>query len=203
MGVTLIKWVKQISGWLVLLLSLSAAGQEGKNIQPDNLFPRVQFETAVGKVIVELDRTRAPITSDNFLAYVASGSYDNTIFHRVIKDFVVQGGGYDVHYAERQTRAPIYNESGNGLKNQLYTIAMARDKKPHTATNQFYFNVGDNPGLDPGKDWGYTVFGMVMEGSDVLDLIAGAQTHVHPELGWEDVPVKEILLKKATILPAE
>ena len=176
---------------------------ESKEIQPDNLFPRVKLETAVGNVVVELDRTRAPITVNNFLAYVAAGTYDNTIFHRVIKDFVVQGGGYDLFYAERKQRPPIYNESGNGLKNELYTIAMAREKDPHSATSQFYFNVGDNPGLDPGKGWGYTVFGMVMEGSDVLDLIAGAQTHVHPELDWEDVPKKEILLKKATILPEE
>ncbi|TQV74145.1 peptidyl-prolyl cis-trans isomerase [Aliikangiella marina] len=175
----------------------------GENIQPDNLFPKIKFETAGGTIIVELDRIKAPITVNNFLAYASKGTYDNTIFHRVVKDFVVQGGGYDLFYAEREQLPPIYNESGNGLKNQLYTIAMAREKEPHSATSQFYFNMGDNPGLDPGKDWGYTVFGVVMEGTEVLDAISNTQTHVHPELGWEDVPVKEVLLKKVTIMPEE
>lgn len=183
--------------------SFSTFASDGSEIQPDNFFPKVQLETKVGKIIVELDRTLAPITVNNFLAYAKKGTYDQTIFHRVIADFVVQGGGYDVTYQERKQMKPIFNESGNGLKNQLYTIAMAREKNPHSATSQFYFNLGDNTSLDPGKGWGYTVFGMVMEGSDVLDLIAGVKTHTHPVLGWKDVPVKEIILKKVTILPED
>ena len=174
--------------------------QEGKDVQPDNLFPQVLIETSVGNVLIELDRTRAPITVNNFLAYVMAGHYDGTIFHRVIRDFVVQGGGYDIFFGERPLRPEIYNESGNGLKNQLYTIAMAREKEPHSASAQFFFNMGDNTSLDPGKDWGYTVFGMVMEGSDVLDLISRGQTQVHPQLGWEDVPLKPVVLKKARVV---
>ena len=179
---------------------LFGAEKSGAEIQPDNLFPRVQIETAAGKIIVELDRSRAPITTNNFLAYVAAGHYDNTIFHRVIADFVVQGGGYESDFTERKLRDPIYNESGNGLKNEIYTIAMARDNDPHSAASQFYFNMADNTNLDPGKNWGYTVFGLVMEGNEILDSIAKAQTHFNTEVGWEDVPVKPILLKKANIL---
>lgn len=185
------------------ILKAHEVNKAGQDIQPDNLFPRVKLETAVGAVVVELDRIKAPITTNNFLAYAAKGTYNNTIFHRVVAEFVVQGGGYDMFYGEREQLAPIYNESGNGLKNELYTIAMAREDEPHSATSQFYFNMGDNPGLDPGKGWGYTVFGVVIEGTEILDAISKANTHVHPELGWEDVPVKEILLKKVTILPEQ
>ncbi|TQV89102.1 peptidyl-prolyl cis-trans isomerase [Aliikangiella coralliicola] len=177
--------------------------QNGADVQPDNLFPRVLLETAVGKVLIELDRDRAPITVNNFLAYVVAGSYDGTVFHRVVRDFVVQGGGYDILYNPRDQREPIFNESGNGLKNEMYSIAMARESDPHSATNQFYFNMADNESLNPGKDWGYTVFGMVMEGGEVLDLIARAQTHTNPELGWDEVPIKQIVLKKATLLKEE
>ena len=182
---------------------LATDNEAGANVQPDNLFPRVLLETSVGKVVVELDRNRAPITSNNFLTYVISGHYDQTIFHRVIKDFVVQGGGYDGFYSERPLDKSIFNESGNGLKNKLYTLAMARDEDPHSATSQFYINMADNAGLDPGKDWGYTVFGLVMEGEEVLDLISGAQTHTHPQLGWEDVPKTIITLKKASVIAEE
>lgn len=198
--------MKKVTSLLLCLLYsqfLFAAEKSGAEIQPDNLFPRVQIETVAGKIIVELDRSRAPITTNNFLAYVASGHYDNTIFHRIIADFVVQGGGYEADFTERKLRDPIYNESGNGLKNEIYSIAMARDNDPHSAASQFYFNMADNTNLDPGKNWGYTVFGMVMEGTEVLDILVKAPTEFNAEVGWEDVPTRPVLLKKATILPAE
>ncbi|MGB0495673.1 MAG: peptidylprolyl isomerase [Kangiellaceae bacterium] len=188
---------------LLACCSVIAKEQLGANIQPDDLFPRVQLDTTAGKVIVELDRLKAPITSNNFLFYVANGSYDNTIFHRVVKDFVVQGGGYDEHFNERKTQKPIFNESGNGLKNEMFTIAMARDDDPHSAKRQFYFNMADNDGLDPGSSWGYTVFGQVSEGEEVLEIIANSAVHRHEQLDWENVPVRPIFLKKAKLLPIE
>ena len=190
---------------LVIAIFLSGVTQakEGTDIQPDNLFPRVLLQTSKGNIIVELDRSRAPITSNNFLAYVSAGLYNNTVFHRVIKNFVVQAGGYDVHYNPRKQLKPVFNESGNGLKNEMYTIAMAREQKPHSATGQFYFNVEDNDNLDPGRDWGYAVFGMVMEGTEVIDSIAAITTHTHGRLGWSDVPVKPVLLKKASVIAEE
>ncbi len=171
----------------------------GALIQPDNLFPVIKMQTSVGMVEVELDRLRAPITVNNFLYYVTNKSYDNTIFHRVEKDFVVQGGGYDKKFKDRRAEKAIYNESGNGLKNDTFTIAMARENKPHSAMRQFYFNMGDNDGLNPGKTWGYTVFGVVTDGEDVLELISSAQTHVEPTFNWGNVPVIDIILRKAIL----
>ncbi|WP_341503125.1 peptidylprolyl isomerase [Gallaecimonas sp. GXIMD4217] len=188
--------------WLsALLLLVTFAGTAGElDIQKDNLFPRVQFSTNMGNVIVELDRTRAPLTVDNFLGYVAKGHYDNTQFHRVIKDFVVQGGGYDLKFNERPTDKPIVNESGNGLSNRTGTIAMARTDDPHSATSQFYFNVADNDRLDPNpRRWGYAVFGEVVEGLEVLMQIAQLPTEVRGE--FADVPAAPIILKEAKLLP--
>jgi peptidyl-prolyl cis-trans isomerase A (cyclophilin A) len=195
------KTVLIIMSLLIISTPTLASNKLGKDVQPDNLFPSVKFETNVGNIVVELDRNKAPITTNNFLTYVINGGYDGTIFHRIVKGFVVQGGGYDVLYHERQQNKPIFNESGNGLKNEAYTIAMARENPPHSATNQFYFNMEDNESLDPGKSWGYAVFGMVMEGTEILDLISGAITHRNQELGWDEVPVKKITLKKIYILP--
>jgi peptidyl-prolyl cis-trans isomerase A (cyclophilin A) len=201
---------KRISIIFVLVTALTflqysqadtSKNQSGINVQPDNLFPTVKFETNVGNIIVELDRNKAPITTNNFLTYVVTGAYDGTIFHRVVENFVVQGGGYDVLYHARKQNQPIFNESGNGLKNEAYTIAMARENNPHSATNQFYFNMQDNDSLDPGKSWGYAVFGMVMEGTDILDLINGALTHKNKELGWDEVPINKITLKAVVVLP--
>jgi len=171
-------------------------------IDPDNLFPQVKLETSMGTIIVELDRVKAPITVDNFLTYVVTGEYNNTIFHRVIEGFVVQGGGYDTDYVAKKVGENIFNESGNGLKNELYTISMAKESRPHTANRQFFFNMGDNTNLNPGMSWGYAVFGMVMEGEEVLEEIAKQKTDYSGELGWEDVPVEKVVLIKATLLPA-
>lgn len=183
--------------------SCFAEEQSGASIQPDNVFPTVEFQTSAGKIKVELDRLKAPITTNNFLYYVANGSYDGTIFHRVEKDFVVQGGGYDALFKERKRIKPIFNESGNGLKNEIFTIAMARDKDPHSAMRQFYFNLADNDGLDPGKTWGYAVFGMVSEGEEILRMIANTPTHFDPLIDWENVPVKRIVINKIILLEAE
>ena len=174
--------------------------EEGAKIQPDNLFPRVKLETNFGEIIVELDRTKAPISVNNFLRYVAKKSYDDTVFHRIIPGFVVQGGGYDKAFNELPSYPPIINESGNGLKNTTYTIAMARKAEPHTANRQFYFNVFDNTSLDPGRNWGYTVFGEATEGTDILDKMAAVKTHYDIKTGWKDVPVEPVILIKATVL---
>ena len=171
------------------------------DIQPNTLYPRVELETTMGKIVVELDRTRAPLTVDNFLTYVVKGEYDNTIFHRVIADFVVQGGGLNPQLEERESMDSIVNESGNGLSNSMGTIAMARDNEPHSASRQFYFNVGDNKNLNPSKRrWGYAVFGEVIEGMAVLEAMSYVPTGHNDHLNWPDFPIKEIKLNKATLL---
>ncbi|MGL4448795.1 MAG: peptidylprolyl isomerase, partial [Shewanella sp.] len=134
--------------WISALVILCASHSSlAIDIQKDTLYPQVEFDTSLGKIVVELDRTRAPITVDNFLTYVVKGEYNNTIFHRVISDFVVQGGGLNPQLEELPEGKPIVNESGNGLTNSMGTIAMARDNDPHSATRQFYFNVTDNTKL--------------------------------------------------------
>ncbi|MED5525027.1 MAG: peptidylprolyl isomerase [Pseudomonadota bacterium] len=178
-----------------------AATTKTDDLQPDNLFPQVKMETSMGDIVVELDRTKAPITVNNFLRYVVDGTYNNTVFHRVIKGFVVQGGGYDVKYNARKEREPIFNESGNGLKNRLGTIAMARTDDPHSATSQFYFNMADNDGLDPSpRHWGYTVFGEVMDGLDVLEKIETVPTEYNSAISSPDVPTAPVMLKKVTLM---
>lgn len=190
---------------LFILVSTFSLFAAAKNIaiDPDNLFPKVKLETSLGVIIVELDRVKAPITVDNFLTYVVTGEYANTIFHRVESDFVVQGGGYDTDYAVKKNNPDIINESGNGWKNEIGTIAMARESRPHTANRQFFFNIGDNTSLDPGRRWGYAVFGEVVEGQEVLEKMGAVETDYNSELGWENVPVEPLILIKATLLPAE
>ena len=127
--------------------------------------PKVILETSKGNIVLELHVDKAPETVKNFLAYIDAEYYNNTIFHRVIPEFVVQGGGYTPELDERPVREPVINESGNGLKNQMMTVAMARYDDPHSATNQFYFNLADNDSLDPNsRSWGYAVFGEVIGG---------------------------------------
>ncbi|MGJ8680415.1 peptidylprolyl isomerase [Paraglaciecola sp.] len=174
---------------------------DGSQIQADNFYPRVKMVTSMGDIIVELDRAKAPITVNNFLRYVSKRSYENTIFHRIIPDFVVQGGGYDTDFIKKPAFAAIYNESGNGLKNKMYNLTMARENDPHTATRQFFFNMNNNDGLDPGRDWGYSVFGSVQEGYEVLDKMVEVKTDFDPKYGWPDVPVEQVILIKVVILP--
>lgn len=172
-------------------------------IDPTNIYPKVKLETSMGTIIVELDRVKAPITVDNFLMYVVTGEYDNTIFHRIVSDFIVQGGGYDSDFTPKKLNKDIINESGNGLKNEFGTIAMAKETRPHTANRQFFFNINDNTNLDPGRRWGYAVFGAIVEGEEVLEAMAQVKTDYNEALGWEDVPLEPVMLVKATLLPAE
>ncbi|GGI72524.1 peptidylprolyl isomerase [Shewanella gelidii] len=194
--------MKRIFTALILLFTPLFAN--AVDIQADTLYPKVEMTTSMGTIVIELDRTRAPITVDNFLTYVVKGDYDNTIFHRIIPEFVVQGGGLSPNIEELPELAPIVNESGNGLSNSLGTIAMARDTEPHTATRQFYFNVGENNRLDPSsRRWGYAVFGEVISGMEVLEAMALVTTGENAKLGWPDFPIKPIILNRARLLPRE
>ncbi len=172
-------------------------------IDPTNIFPKVKLETSMGIIIVELDRVKAPITVNNFLTYVITGEYNNTICHRIIKNFIVQGGGYDADFTPKKRNVDIINESGNGLKNVIGTLAMARGNSPHTANRQFFFNIHDNANLDSGRHWGYAVFGAIIEGKKVLEAMSQVTTDYNETMSWEDVPLKPIMLIKATLLSAE
>ena len=190
---------------LLFLFIFLSSSVSAKNIaiDPNNLFPIVKLETSKGVIIVELDRVRAPLTVDNFLMYVVKGEYNNTIFHRVVSDFIVQGGGYDENFNVKKVDADIVNESGNGLKNVIGTIAMAKENRPHTANRQFFFNMADNKTLDPGRRWGYTVFGAIVEGQEVVDAMNLVKTEYNDGMGWDDVPIEPIILIKATLMPAD
>lgn len=187
----------------LLLLSISASGAKeikGQYIQPNNLFPKVKMETSMGDMVIELDRSKAKLTVDNFLGYVARGQYNNTLIHRVEVDFVVQGGGFKTNYSDVKQDTPIVNESGNGLKNTLGTISMARQLQAHTATNQFFFNLADNTSLDPGRRWGYAVFGEITEGLEVLEAMGKVEVGFDEKLGYPTVPKKMLIIKRVTIL---
>ena len=168
---------------------------------PENLFPTVKFETTMGEIVVELNRMRAPVSANNFLRYALAGHYDGTIFHRIMADFVVQGGGYDKEFNEIPLLDPIMNESGNGLKNNAWTIAFARFDDPHSATSQFFFNVADNnKALDPGaRHWGYAVFGDVVSGREILEAMSLVETGYDASVDFQDVPVVPITLIKVTV----
>lgn len=189
---------------LVALVSMvsQAAGVPGEFIQKDNLFPRVKLETTAGTIVIELDRMKAAVTVNNFLTYVDKKVYDNSVFHRLEPDFVLQGGGYDRNLEPIKGFTEIPNESGNGLKNIQYSVAMAHQEKgPHTATSQFFINLNENTSLNPGKDWGYAVFGNVVEGMDVIEKIRAMETTHNDKLGWDNVPKTPIVIARAIILP--
>ncbi len=157
----------------------------------------VALHTNLGTIKIELDAKNAPKTVENFLSYVRSGHYNNTIFHRVIDGFMIQGGGFEPGMNQKKTNAPVENEANNGLSNEKYSIAMARTSDPHSATAQFFINVNDNDFLDyPGQDgWGYCVFGEVTEGKDVVDQIKRVKTG---RAGMHaDVPVEDVVIEKA------
>ena len=163
--------------------------------------PKVRIETDKGTLVIELDSQKAPKTVENFINYVRSGFYEGTIFHRVIKGFMIQGGGLTEDMRPKQTSAPIPNEADNGLKNLRGTIAMARTQDPHSATSQFFINTVDNAFLDhKGKSlqgWGYCVFGRVVEGLDVVDAIENLQTA--SRAGHQDVPVTPVFITGAKV----
>jgi peptidyl-prolyl cis-trans isomerase B (cyclophilin B) len=163
----------------------------------------VKLETSLGTIEVRLDPNAAPKTVENFLQYVRDGHYDDTVFHRVIPGFMIQGGGFAKGMKQKETRATISNEAGNGLKNQHYTVAMARTNEPHSASAQFFINAADNDFLNfrsaDTEGYGYCVFGKVASGFDVVDKIAGVRTGTK---GFHrDVPVDDVVLVKATELP--
>ena len=158
----------------------------------------IRFTTNKGVFDVELNEAAAPKTCENFLQYVRSGFYNGTIFHRVISGFMIQGGGFEPGLQQKETKAPIENEANNGLKNDKYTIAMARTNDPHSATSQFFINVADNDFLNhtsPNpRGWGYAVFGKVVAGTDVVDAIAAVRTASRSWYG--DVPVEDVVMEK-------
>jgi cyclophilin family peptidyl-prolyl cis-trans isomerase len=179
---------------IALLLSCLAIGSAwAETVQ-------VAMTTSLGTIKLELDRDKAPQTVDNFLQYVRDGFYNGTIFHRVIKDFMIQGGGYTPDMAKKQTRDPIRNEANNGLKNKRGTLAMARTSDPHSATAQFFINHNDNDFLDyPSRDgWGYAVFGKVIEGMSVVDAIASQATGIHKYMRY--VPKQTVLIESASVV---
>lgn len=160
----------------------------------------VLLTTNVGNIKLELNAEKAPKTVANFLAYVADGFYTNTIFHRVIEDFMIQGGGFEPGMKQKATKAQIENEANNGLKNVKYSVAMARTSAPHSATAQFFINTKNNDFLDfPGQDgWGYCVFGKVVEGMEVVDKINAVKT---TRSGMsQDVPVEDVVILKAEVV---
>lgn len=163
--------------------------------------PRVQLSTSLGDIVLELDEKRAPQSVRNFLEYVDSGFYDETIFHRVIEGFMIQGGGFNQKYQKKSTRAPISNEAYNGLRNNRYTIAMARTTAPHSATSQFFINSEDNRNLDhtntSQRGWGYAVFGRVVEGKNVVDAISQVRTGPGGPFS-RDVPAEPVIILSAT-----
>ncbi len=162
----------------------------------------VRFKTNFGDIVLALDAEKAPKTVANFLEYVEAGFYDNTIFHRVIDGFMIQGGGFEPGMKQKPTGSPIENEASNGLSNECYTIAMARTSDPHSATAQFFINVKNNSFLNfsaPTRDgFGYCVFGKVAEGQDVVDRIKGAATG--HRAGHGDVPTEDIIIESALVI---
>ena len=160
----------------------------------------VILTTNLGNIKIELDAEKAPKTVENFLAYVNSGHYAGTIFHRVIDGFMIQGGGFEPGMKQKPTNAPVENEAKNGLKNAPYTLAMARTSDPHSASAQFFINIKNNDFLDyPGQDgWGYCVFGKVVEGMDIVDKIKAVKT---TRAGmFADVPVEDVVIEKAEVV---
>ena len=185
---------------IMLLLAFSAQADSHADCPPQNAevpaHPYVAMETTLGTVRLELDGRRAPITVCNFLKLVDSGYYDGTVFHRVIPEFMAQGGGYTPDLKPKEPEGGIVNESGNGLSNVKGTIAMARTRDPHSANAQFFINVADNDRLDPSaSSWGYAVFGYVIEGMDVVERMVAVPTGPGGRFRG-DVPTVPIVIKK-------
>ncbi|MFC1685153.1 peptidylprolyl isomerase [Pseudomonadota bacterium] len=163
----------------------------------------ITLKTNMGDIVIELDAKKAPQTCANFTKYVEDGFFDGTIFHRVINNFMIQGGGFEPGMSQKPTGAPIENEAKNGLSNEVGTLAMARTGDPHSATAQFFINVADNKFLDyPGQDgWGYCVFGKVAEGMDVINQMKQVETTMNA--GHQDVPAEDIIIESASISEAD
>ncbi|MEP7056668.1 MAG: peptidylprolyl isomerase [Caldimonas sp.] len=164
---------------------------------------QVELQTSKGNVRIELDDAKAPESVRNFVEHVKKGHYDGTVFHRVIKGFMIQGGGFEPGMKQKPTGSSVRNEANNGLKNARYTLAMARTSDPHSATAQFFINAADNAFLDHKSEsqqgWGYAVFGRVVDGTDVVDAIEKVQTG--RKGGHDDVPLDDVSIVRATVLP--
>lgn len=191
--------MRKFSRWifaLALTTSLIACAPEVE------MNPQVRITTNLGAIDVELFSDKAPVTVENFLGYVEAGFYNGTIFHRVMPNFMIQGGGFEPGMKNKQTRVPIKNEADNGLKNSVGTIAMARTQDPHSATAQFFINVKNNDFLDyrdkTTRGWGYTVFGKVIDGMDVVRAIEAVATGNVGQ--FQNVPVKDVVIQKVEII---
>jgi len=193
---------------MIPLVSLSAQAASPSNstqkqgVTSMSTSPRVQMSTNQGDFIISLNAEKAPKTVANFLAYVKDGFFDGTIFHRVIDGFMIQGGGFEPGLKQKPTKAPVENEANNGLKNNKYTLAMARTSDPHSATAQFFINVANNDFLNhtapTAQGWGYAVFGEVVEGRDVIDKMKGVPTG---NSGFhQNVPTTDVVITKAVVL---
>jgi peptidyl-prolyl cis-trans isomerase A (cyclophilin A) len=178
-------------------LAADKKADEAKNpVVPAAPSPRVEVFTSMGNFTIELNAERAPLTVPHFLRYVDQGQYTNSIFHRVIASFLIQGGGYDTSYKLKPTPYKVFNESGNGLTNQRGTVGMARTAEPHGADSQFYVNLYDNAALDPNQSrWGYAVFGKIVQGMEVVDKIGNVSTGKVGPLK-EDVPLEQVVILK-------
>mgnify|MGYP000493070664 FL=1 len=187
------RFFAMVAALTAALLATPADGQAAE--------PTVKLETSMGDIVVQLNSRKAPLSTANFLQYVKSGFYDGTIFHRVIKGFMIQGGGLTQDMKEKSGHAPIKNEASNGLRNQRYTIAMARTSDPDSATSQFFINTVNNRFLDADKAQdgvGYAVFGEVIKGTDVVRKIEAVPTTTHGN--YQDVPATPVVIKSATVL---
>ena len=186
--------------WISLLLVAVVLTAGCKNRESESMTKKVKLETSKGDIIIELNEEKAPVTVANFLRYVEEGFYDGTIFHRVIQNFMVQGGGFTADMQRKQTHGMIVNEAKNGLKNNRGSIAMARMNDPDSASAQFFINHKDNDSLNYAGQLkpGYAVFGTVVEGMNVVDAIAAAKTTIRN--GMRDVPVEPIVIKSAMVV---
>jgi peptidyl-prolyl cis-trans isomerase B (cyclophilin B) len=181
---------------LLATLSFSANAEGGNDM------PQVKLETSLGDIMIELNQEKTPNTVANFLSYVEDGFYNGTIFHRVIENFMIQGGGFTEDFVQKSPKSPIKNEANNGLSNVRGSVAMARTGDPHSATAQFFINTVDNSFLDfqaeNGPAWGYAVFGQVIEGMDIVDTIRAVSTG--NKNGHQDVPVENVILIQVSIV---
>jgi peptidyl-prolyl cis-trans isomerase B (cyclophilin B) len=185
---------------LLLCFAMQPAHSQPNNLSTQGKKTMIKLHTTLGAITLQLDAEKAPLSVANFIEYVNSGFYDGTIFHRVMDNFMIQGGGFEPGMKQKPTNAPVKNEAANGLKNEKYTVAMARTSDPHSATAQFFINATNNDFLDyPGQDgWGYCVFGKVVEGMDVVDAIRKVKTG---NSGFhQNVPKEDVVITKAEVV---
>jgi len=198
---------------LLLMLGLLVTASQGPALaatapdsktppKPSVVSPQVQVVTSLGNFTIELNAERAPLTVANFLAYVDKGQYTNTLIHRAVANFVIQGGGFNTDYTPKPAPVTVVNESGNGLSNVRASVGLARSQEPHGGNAQFYVNLNDNPALDPQQTrWGYAVFGRVTSGMDVVDRIGNVATGAHGIIK-EETPLKPVIIQRIERLPS-